>query len=80
MFANYLQNVGSILKFVAQNERGCVKLAPLSYFAHSGQGNDLQILETTLQMFANYLQNECITLKKIGHGGGANFTHINNNI
>ncbi len=28
-------------------------------------------------MFANYLQNECITLKKIGHGGGANFTHMN---
>lgn len=37
-----------------------------------GLGNDLHILKTNLQMFANYLQNEYITLKKkIGGGGGA---------
>jgi len=32
MFANYLQNDGSIFKFLAQNEGGCMKLAPLVLF------------------------------------------------
>lgn len=41
-----------------------------------GLGNDLHILKTNLQMFANYLQNEYITLKKkIGGGGGQLHAH-----
>jgi len=64
IFANHLQNVGIILKFVAQ-KGGLREVGPPPYYFYTGQGNYLEIVKTDLQMFANYLQNNGIILKPL---------------
>lgn len=42
----------------------------LAYFLFSGEGNDLQMLEINLHIFANCLQTKASNLKSIAQSGG----------